>query len=332
MEKKFKNVYDFLKELIRITKSIRNIYYRLHYLESIGKKNSEEYLKNLDYLKIAIEVEDEIYNLCPDYRKSFEAIGEVMKAQESKRPLKKFDGILLESDDELIKNRIQDTLFNKITFGKSFEQILQRSFNLVYFNEKLIEKIQETISIYDAIATDAKRFSLYFIDEAQETKENKMVKKQLLKSFYNIVFTDKRMELDLLSNQFNLSRNLYFNSDLAATFSEVDNETFQNMKDKYGTDILVNTIIELLEINDDEYFNENNTAKGLILQSIIRAFLLIVGEDSVFNIQEGFNKYIESNIYVNDSQKHYISENLIRRAFDGMSKDRQKAITLKTIS
>ena len=54
--------YKLIGDLINITSSIKSLHDKLFILESKGKKNSDEYNKILDYLKISIEVENKIYN------------------------------------------------------------------------------------------------------------------------------------------------------------------------------------------------------------------------------------------------------------------------------
>lgn len=51
-----------MQKIIEITESIKAIYNKLCELEIKNQKNSPEYKQNIDYLKIALQVEEQIYN------------------------------------------------------------------------------------------------------------------------------------------------------------------------------------------------------------------------------------------------------------------------------
>ena len=53
--------YNWLKRIIQITTSIETLYKKLFILEINGQKDTEEYKKTMDYLSIALDVEDNVY-------------------------------------------------------------------------------------------------------------------------------------------------------------------------------------------------------------------------------------------------------------------------------
>lgn len=329
--------YDWLKKIINISISIKNLYDNLIKLEVLGNKNTDEYLKYLNYLDIGIEIEDKIYkeaNL--NFSKSDALAGFL-------------NGFLVEKN--LNKNVLARDLDinNKNILPKDLDIVLMRIISVLVYNcisdyqsiQKMsnndLKELKETfgiknlvgLSIYSGIELkksldkDSNMGFLTFLQEFIKDNNYSSFKEDLIEYKYYNIFMNKNVENYIKENHFEIPK-FYTNSRFIADLTRTDLYLYQLFKNNYANRIAMESILNILEISDSDYMKTNESIFSILNQCYLRSSLLQMDDDYISDSNYAFHEFVEGKEYNKNYPEHNISEQIIISCFKGIKKDREK--------
>ena len=234
------NEKKVLNKLYNITKSIKDLYFKLITLELNGKKNSEEYKKILDYLSMTRELEEKYMNEIDDCNKY----------------LSYFE-----------KNMYGVNEMNAITEG-----------NYLYLKEfRIIGKLliyrdennKNEAILNEAILKDVILMFIKNLDKCIKETTNKFLKEKLIYTIYSLIYSNKNIETDLLYYNFNFELDNISKSNYIAYLLNVDNKKYNK---KFMCYILNFTNNAMKYITKNTYnFDDENQIILFLKENIIKS-------------------------------------------------------------
>lgn len=326
---------DFIQieNLIKVTSSIDSIYRKLYDLEINGRKYTEEYNKLIEELKISIEIEKKQYKDCNlNYWK---CVAWNYYFLNKKVPIdftNNIENVMEQDYNYRIIRRILNTLENIMNLDfKSIKRALPLDIEKklkqlgIYNNDKFLSKLVDSSSeVIYSLELDILNAYLNFLEEFKTKNEYEYLKKELINSKYNLSFIKKKIESDMISNNFEVSDTIYINSKFYADLVYLDFKSYNDLRNSYGEEKVINQIIKLLEIGDMDYSDSNKICTSVLRQCLIRAILLTMENDMISKINSKYCKYIQDNKYMQKHSDDRISRQLIDNCFNNIEKDREK--------
>ena len=321
--------YDFVSEIIRVTKSIRHIYQELYKLDLNGNRDSSEYQKYLEYLRISREAEKDLYNECPDVPECSRLLDVYLETKSDDSSSDRME-IFTSDENALIKRRIQAFLFSMTDTTQDLKKMLTDLSSLTGFSlpvDTITEKISKSINVQESMLLDFKNTFLYFVRE--ELKDNLMRKDESLRLAYDLIFSDICLEGRTLSNDFRLPEHIILSVDFIMESLGMNDEEFSDLKDKNISTIVLNGISNLVSIKDEDYGNESLLTRALLLVCVIRAGLMFLSEDMINCITEGFEEYKRTHFYHSVYPTYRTSESLIDNAIELHKKEQKEHLKIR---
>ena len=275
------NEKKVLNKLYNITKSIKDLYFKLITLELNGKKNSEEYKKILDYLSMTRELEEKhMYEIddCNKYLSYFE------------------------------KNMYGVNEMNAITEG-----------NYLYLKEfRIIGKLliyrdennKNEAILNEAILKDVILMFIKNLDKCIKKTTNNFLKEKLIYTIYSLIYSNKNIETDLLYYNFNFELNNISKSNYIAYLLNIDNKKYNK---KFMSYILDFTNNAMKYITKNTYnFDEENQIILFLKENIIKSCKDLCSNEKELERQK---ELVDS--YDIDNENYYYSEDreLIKSLF-----------------
>ena len=315
---------DYIKfdRLLKVTKSIYSLYNKLYELEIEGKKDSEEYDKVLEYLNLSIEVENNIYKEFNNFFKTISLIDNIIKDLPKKYNFYT-ESIIKRDLDRNIVQRILITLINR---AFTEEDCIYETFidNIGYYNElicgdldNLLDKsVEKTLKMFKAIEKDYFNIFLYFLNEVKESAYEETFNNALIKAKYDLSFLNRNIENDLINMRFELPDKIIMNSKFISENITFNNRNYNYMKNVIGKYKADYNIHELLKQYDSDYSNEDCLISNFIRQLFLIASLILVSKKCIEQINNDFNKVIESDEYLKYHSDDKLSQNYISNLID----------------
>lgn len=316
--KEYNLTYQDLKKIESLLKNNTNIdklYEKLFTLEIDGEKESEEYLKHLEYLSIFLECEEKIYK---------EANLSIQKALS-------WISFLNQKANNKIVTRIIYNLFSRITANYYELEVLSHeelkkisnalSINAMGTNKETISKC---IVLKDNIEKNIYYTFLNFLQEYIETTNNKELKKNLILGKYNTLFTNPKIEKIALLNNFSISSTPHIINEIPKEILPIHPELYESIKNLISYTIANGEIHELLEISDADYNDMQKTTVAIFRQCMLRSTFQIMSDEKISDLNFDFHEYTETEEYKNTHQNNHISYNLIIHNFKEIKKDKSK--------
>lgn len=296
-----------IKILINSVKNIDLLYKKIYTLEIKNKKDSNEYKEMVEYLKLAKDIEDDIYR-----RNSFDIIKSIkwLKYLSKEKKLKSDIDYLAFQD---YKNRIIKRIFDTIIFNMKYNNSLKFA--------KAVQAIE--IDFYNSF--------LSILNDFIEKEEYSFLHQKLIELKYNVVFINKEYEQDFIDKNFDVSKDLYIISKIVSEINKIEYENIIDMKNVFGKKLFLKQMLELLEISDMDYNNTNKYFESIVRQILIKTAFLQMNDDELEKCNNNFHNYIESKEYIDKHPYDKISENIIINSFKKINKEktRMKVISLK---
>lgn len=270
-----KDDITFLNELLEISKKILKLYNNLYKLEINNKLTSLDYQKQITYLTICKEIEDELYKQI-DYTK----ISDYIEYADRGNLFKSF------SDYDLILDDFNDLLFAKRVYNRL--QDLNTSILVSIYQKELLNKIDEppfdhsifiTTSIHDDIENLLSYLTLNY--------DNQIYKNELIKIKYLISFLNSRIELTNLNNLFINQDKLFLQSRLVC-----DNLNFH---DKSYRRLLKIYYLKYIKLHIKELDTINIELRNIILECLINSYSFLSQEKLNLDIKYNLNEINTSN-------------------------------------
>lgn len=327
--------YDQIINLMKLTMSINELYTKLYKLEINNKKDTEEYKKEVELLKILLDEETKTYK---EYNltqaKSMEWIGYLISKKSSNIIKTDIETIMNQDYNSRIVNRIINKLYSNIEVSR-IDNIIFSSIKEEIKNDELdipdefiTNSITSSLKIRKSFECDIFNLYLSFLSEKIKDGNFKSIKNQLIDSKYNFSFINKNIEDSMISKNFELDNTFYIGSKMTAELYRITPELYTFLKDTYGLQMLLDQIIELLKIADDDYSNTTKLTTAVLRQNLIKAILLTFDDETLIDVKSEYKDVMEKEIYSIKSKSNNMSKGIINDCFKNIQKERNKVNVL----
>ncbi len=313
-----------LNELIRITNSINTLYKKLEELETKNEKDSPLYNQTIEYLKIAMQVEDNKYTeLCLTKEKSKTLINYILKELIKKDFFNNVNSILNKDYDNRILRRILNNLSKEYLKYKIDINFLTK--DGLPKKESKYAKLQDFINndlqVQNNFEEEMVRFYIEFLEDAIENEKNFTIREDLIASKYFSSFIFKSIENSMLENNFSKG-SIIINSLFEADWCDIPKERYDILRGNYAIPYAVEEIMKLLEVKDSLYQDVNMRSLGKIRQYFLRAIFLFLDDETLTEINLSFHETLESEEFKRIYKDDIIGKSLIKDCFKRINTDR----------
>ncbi len=337
-----KNDIEWLNELIKTTSSIDKLYERLAELEINNQKDSEEYSKLLEYLKISLEVEEELY--------SKENLT-VTKCQNLTEYIAKH--FFNDSFDEDIEYLITQDQRSRV-----MRRILSYFVKIIVYNDKAyVEMVPESVknfleSVGDSNAEDTISSAIYqnteiykslnkdlfhifvaLIDEYSKIKTNSSIRDNLVRAKYQTSFINKEIEKEMLETDFETSETITISSPFVSLITDAGKELYDILRNRHCYDEASEQIARILDIENHDYADPEKRTSIILRQCYLRACLALLDEEKIETIDSIFHHLLEDKNYLKFSKLNSKSEMAVSFCLRKVNKDKERIaqINLETL-
>lgn len=236
----------------------------------------------------------------------------------------------LESED-LYENIIDQNYNNKsvIRVLKRLEYIKNVIFVKLFMDFNISNNKTNYIfdKVKNSIEYDVLNCYLYFLQEYIDKEKNMTIKNQLIKTKYNIIFTNKVIFYNLISNGFMAPNDLYITSDFWANLLQFIDEVYYPVKNAKGI-VLWGYAGTLVEMPDSDYNDLSKRFTSILKQCFLKSAFMIMDEDTIAQSNDKFHELIDSKEFIVKYPNNSISINSVIDCFNSMKKNKTKAYTL----
>ena len=317
-----KDILENIRTLLVITSSINETYAKLKELEIKGEKESKEYQSLIESLKSSLELEKSIYDRFP---KDLDILSNIDYTISSKEEFwinfnlqDNINAIL--NNYSLIKLRIHLNLFDRMLAIKDADFIISTNKKDVLENQtpRNILIINATV-IRDFVNTLLIILNSYLNDSKYNT-----IKDLLLNFKYGLSFLYEDIEKDFLENDFNINKDLYWESNAIADYYRLDREKLNAIKRGTVFNIFKEKTDNIIEIAINENSSKQDIFTYIISEILIRASLLLFGDKTV-DYLKGKKLQLPSNMSHNEEliEQIKVAQNRIDSIFEIYAKDKE---------
>lgn len=329
--------FELIEKLTKTTTSIETLYKKMYDLEINGKKETEDFKKIVDYLKIAIDVESKMYqDSSLSYQRCIALADYILQDKLPDSFLDDVESIMTQDYSNRVLRRILNILVHKII--SDYEsvkemlptELLDLMFQLGISNpDKMVtQAIYSSIELQKAFEKDTLNGYLVFLQEFINKKDYEAFKEDLIRSKYNTSFINKIIEEDMISNNFDIPETFYLNSKFVADITQTDLKLYGLLKNSYGVKESTKQISEVIEMKDEDYNNPKSATTSILRQCLMRASFLLMSDEVISDINYEFHEFIENEKYLNRHPDDHISERLIINCFKSIKRDKSKQVVL----
>lgn len=315
---------EFIKSLIKTSKAIETLYEKMYQLEINGQKDTEDYKKIIDYLKMSIDVENKIYeDASLNAERCIALINYILQQRLPDNFLHDIESIMGQRYDNKNLRRILGILANKVSLESlSSKQILSTEMQFVY--AMLGNNISNIIRLLKEIENDVVKGFLSILKETISNYRNRQYKNDLIYSKYYTSFINKNIEKIMINNDFDISSEFCIVSKEFADLIQVDSNEYDSLRNSYSKKVSMSQISEVIKMKDVDYNDQKKAICSLLRQCLIRSAFLLMDEENILNIYERFHTFIEDDIFLRVHGDYRISEESITRCFLNAKKDQDK--------
>lgn len=341
---------NFIDLINKISKKIELAYYHLYQLEKQGKKDTDEFKKQIRNLKLLIELEEKRYQgkkfnydeydfsndvFNDDLHRAVKLGGNISNPFKRDSSKKYFDADYFKSTEENIalqeyndgaSRRILSTL-NKMALNDDFyisslqeDKWLDKFCKSISSNNATKIKIKAAM-IEDAIKNDFQNAFLYFLQDAINGIQSEEIKQELLKVKYALAIQNKDVENKLINNNFDVQDNISIESQITSELCSTKH-LYEPIKSYFVANILKEQIDHLSSIKDDQYEDFKIAEEVIIRDSFIKAALVLANEKEIEEIKASYENFINSK----NKDCYKISNGIIKFDFKNAMKSKEKAL------
>ena len=96
----------------------------------------------------------------------------------------------------------------------------------------------------------------------------------------------------MIDNNFTINEDLYLGSKLVADLCDIEKDVYNYMKDDYCEKISSKQILDFLDMSDLDYNDKVKSISSILRMSYIRACLLMMSDDKIYEVNSNFHEYI----------------------------------------
>lgn len=327
-----KTDYDEINNLIKLTRLIDDLYFKLYELEIENKKETEEYKKLIGYLNILLEKESNKYKECN--LKVSKCVGWVNYLLDDKLPPSvqlDFETILNQDYSHRTIKRILNRLLNIIESSKIYNETISNDLKndigkrgIKLPKEAIDHSVTSSVRIRKSLESDIHNLYLSLLEEKINDGVYKSIKNDLINSKYNFSFMNKDIELGMIANNFKTSSTLYIGSKMISQLQYIDESLYNFFKDSYGIKMLMEQIVELLKIEDADYNNRKKLTTSILRQNLINAILLTISNEIINDIKREYKVIIAKEFYTLNPTSNDMSKGLINYYLENAVNEKNK--------
>ena len=288
-----------IKSLTEISSSIHTLYKKLFYLENNGQKESSKYNQILEYLNIAVEVEQKQYEKVNLYAlKAFSWGTYLLHDLLSEDVEDCMESILNQNYKDIEEKRIinvlakcckSDAEFMKERISPSIAILLSI---IIPDSKELMNTYHKGVAIHNIIEEEISYLYLFFLEETLKEITDENLKQRLIRSKYQMSFLYQHVEDLFLKYHFSVPNTIFQKSKIM---------TDSIKKDEHSTSFInfcckntsLSQIVSLLEMNDFEEEEEKKDASFLLRKCLLRSTFLLMNEQSIAEVNYMFHDIIE---------------------------------------
>ena len=256
---------DDLQKIIVISEKIIKIYNKLYNLEIDNKKETNLYKKNLSYLNLLIELEDEIYSHISEDNLSL--FIDIIKESDPNTKLNDFSLLINDKYNSYVYKRILNNL--RYENNKRLINLFEKEDNETMINSLLLDNlILEDIINAFIFETE---LSIKKTDNINYKNSFKMIK-------YLLSYLNKSTENNL-KNGFSIPNKLFLTSTIL-----IDNQ--DNYKKKVREHYIEYINKEVYELGKDDIYNSSYSYldyKKILQINLIKAYLALDNKNIILN-------------------------------------------------
>lgn len=321
-----------LDEMIKYAKILEKHVNILYQLELEGKKNSEEYQKELRNIEMILEYESIKYDEAKlDGRKALGYIKYIIEKNQFKYLAFEPREILFVYESDRVFKRVCTILENFISSDYYFlaESVDPELTNIIEMKGIAPTKgfiangLKNGHEIRTSIFNEIINNFLNLIEECIEETQSDTLKKELIKMKYNVFLYNKEFETKLLKNSFNANK-INYNS-----IVEPDDELYpdENAKkfivDKLCSDLANKEIMKVLFINSSACKDKDRVIKTFLGTILLRSYFVLMSDETIETLNEEFHKFIDSFVYAITNIDKNNGETEIKKAFLKVRRDKR---------
>ncbi len=290
---------SMLDKLENISGIIWDHYNELTNLEVEGKKDTPEYEKVIEELKLILEIEDDYYrdleNMGID---AYEMGNFILNEYEKENFSVGFHCIFSYN-----KDRILDRMISKLYNYKSDSYAFSRIYNYNEFCSELEKNYElDLLNIFLSLINDLINDNYY-----------KVYRGHLMGLKYILAYLCEPLEKELIVKKYDMKT---FNMEHAKTFLEINDEleNEEMLSIEFFREIINNELQIILKIPDESYINENAIFPSLVKRKLVEAALMYLPEENIGLVEEYLIK--QEKKHADYFEKNSISLQLIRETID----------------
>ena len=318
-----------LKDLIKITNSLNNLYNDLEELDINGERESSLYSKKIEYLKITREVEENKYLELELTKEKAKALSFYILKELIKKDFYNNINSIVNKDYEnrilrrILNNLLKEYLKYKVNINiQSLENSLElEKVKNSKFISELSNFINNNMQVQNNFEEEMVMFYIEFLENAIENEKNPLIKKELTKSKYFSSFIFRTIETSILETNF-LKSPIVVNSLFEAGLHDISKERYDALRGSFALPYAISEIIKILEVKDNLYQDINVRSLNKIRQYFLRAIFLFMDDDTLEEINLSFHETLESEEYRKIHKEDIIGESLIKDCFKRIDTDR----------
>ena len=326
--------YEWLKGLIQTTESIETIYNKLCELETNGQKDSEEYRKYIDYLKMSLEVESDIYSSAKlDFNRGSAIYNYIVEDRIPEGTLTDKESLIAQNYDYRVLKRILGALKKIIVtdYKTIQEQMmpsglvqLMRDIGMSNVDQRVSNAVFSGVSLKSSMDQDIMRGFLSFVGDLTINSRYEEYRPNLIATKYNAAFLDKDAEADLLENSFEIADGFFSNANLTGGLVETPQALLDVLKNHEGFQEAAHQLGFLVKMHDAEFEDKNKAYGALLRQCFLRSAFLLMDEEALSKLNYYFHDFVESPRYLEDHKDDSIGELKVTECFRKINQDKKK--------
>lgn len=319
-----------IDDVYKLANSIQTIYHKLYKLELNNQKDSAEYNKLIDYLTIALEVEEEYY------QKNFISFDEsnyfyIKIVDEMGKMDSDIDSIIKMNYNEETTRRILDKL--RMKMGKAYDYIPRKNLKIQMKNDSILSscvKLSNYVRTLIICSGETYETYLSFLQLFINKTKDEYYKNKLIRQKYYLSSISGKIEKKLLDNNFNILPVTIHNADFSACLNAIPYKEYFEAKDEYIFKEAYRQMFKLNKIKDVDYKTPSNGLVAISRLCFLKAFLLQMNLDDLINTERDFKKIINNQTNMKAFTKNNTSKKLLMQMFDDLEQDeKEKIIKIK---
>lgn len=321
-----KHMFD---AIYRVTETIERLYEGLYLLEIKGLKNSDEYNRKFNMLKIFLKQEEQLY---ADVKFNKDKVYSWLKYLKMTKKFdnlgSNFDSVLNEKYENKVVRRIYNKLYkelHKVTLN--IGDYLSNGINFISVGSENNANFEKMIyhlaivykdKIEEELDKDLKKTIYAILNEYINDPNYLAVKNKLIYTKYYLSFIFNKSEEYMIRHSFDVPKDTYLLAKMESdNLGDLFTESFDDVKDDFNSDFAIKYLKKLNSLD-----NESSIFQILLCNIFIRAALADMSLERALEIKDDFD---------NQMSNKKVDSKLINKCFNHLNNDKEKVkiISLK---